>query len=260
MDPTVFEQHEDLEQRHWWFTARAQIVRKVIDRVLDPAEPETLIVDVGCGTGGMVHALTGDRRVLGIDSSEIAIEKARSLYPASEYYCGDVFSDQTEIGHVGMFMLMDVLEHIEDDRGFFTRLVDRLPEGGKVLITVPADMSLWSEHDVLAHHQRRYDRAGLEAVWSGLPVRVLSLSAFNARLYFVVKSVRFLKRVLGLNDGKSGSDFFIPPWPLNGLLHRLFAGEATRLLSTFDSPDAHGYRQGVSLMAVLEKQRGEPRS
>ena len=257
MDPSVFQQHEDLEQKHWWFTARADIIRKVVDRVLGSANRETLIIDVGCGTGGMVHALTSERRIFGIDSSTVAIEKARLLYPGSEYYCGDVFSYENEHGPVGLFMLMDVLEHIEDDSEFLARLLDKLPTGGKMLITVPADMSLWSEHDVLAHHHRRYDVEGLMSLWSGLPVKVLSLTAFNARLYSVVKAVRSLKRCLKLKNESPSSDFFIPPCPFNGILHRLFAGESKRLLATFDDPGGEGYSRGISLLAVLEKQETE---
>lgn len=255
MDPTVFEQHEELEQTHWWFTARAEIVRRLIDRLIDPADKKAMIVDVGCGTGGMVHALTTERRILGIDDSEIAIEKARSLYPDSEYICGDIFTDHAGIDDqpVELFLLMDVLEHIDDDHGFLARLVDRLPTGGKILITVPADMDLWSEHDILAHHKRRYDRAGLEATWRDLPVSVLCLSAFNSRLHFIVKSVRAIKRRIKSSNSKPDNDFFVPPWPLNNLLHHIFAGEVTRLLSSLDNPGNGGYQQGVSLMAVLKK-------
>ena len=254
MDPTVFQQHEDFEQTHWWFTARAEIVRKVLNEILGPPDPGISIVDVGCGTGGMVHVLTDERRIVGIDTSELAIEKARSMYPDAAYRCADVFGSDASMASVDLVMLMDVLEHIEDDRAFLARLVDVLPAGGKILITVPADMSLWSEHDVVAHHMRRYDQAGLEAVWKGLPVRVLGLTAFNARLYPVVKVVRSLKRHLSVKDGRVKSDFFIPPWPLNTILHGVFAGEAARVLSAFRYGRARGYRRGVSLIAALEKQ------
>ena len=90
--------------------------------------------------------------------------------------------------------------------------------------TVPADESLWSEHDESFGHYRRYDRARLEGVWAGLPVTTLLVSYFNSRLLPLVRLVRAWNRRRGRAAGRAGTDFWLPSPPVNALLTAIFAG------------------------------------
>jgi hypothetical protein len=101
--------------------------------------------------------------------------------------------------------------------------------GSHFLVTVPADQSLWSEHDESFGHYRRYDAARLEGVWAGLPVTTLLLSYFNTRLLPIVRLVRTWNRRRGRAAGRAGTDFWLPSRPINALLTAIFAGEAARL-------------------------------
>src|SRR6516165_6235153 len=118
----VFTLHASLEQRHWWFRGRRAIILPIIDRV-STARPWT-IIDVGCGTGGTVEALSKRYRCIGIDSSEVAISTARALYRGAEFRCGVVPRDIQDLqAEAGLYLLMDVLEHIKNDREFLESII-----------------------------------------------------------------------------------------------------------------------------------------
>ena len=68
----------------------------------------------------------------------------------------------------------DVLEHVEADREALTGIARKLKPGGRILITVPAHPWLWSAHDVVNHHKRRYTRRTLKAVIAAATHPVLS--------------------------------------------------------------------------------------
>lgn len=253
MQTAQFELHAKVEDRHWWFVARRQILRRVIGQFLAPSS-ETTIIDVGCGTGGNVAALAGDYRCLGIDASAEAIELARQRFPQLEFVHGFAPADiGDEFQRASLVILNDVLEHVEDDRGLLAELVGALAPGAHVLLTVPADPALWSPHDVAFGHFRRYRQPQFERVWEGLPVDVQFVSAFNARLYPIVRAVRTWNRWRGETSGASGTDFNTPPAPVNRALERLFAGEGRRLAALAAGKTVRPYRHGVSLMALLRR-------
>jgi hypothetical protein len=130
-----------------------------------------------------------------------------------------------------------------------------LKPGGHLLITVPADETLWSLHDVNFGHYRRYARERLERVWSGLPVTPVLVSHYMTRLLPVVRTVRAVNRYRGQAAGAAGTDFAMPPRWLNGLLQETFAGEADRLVVAMREP-RQAYPRGVSLIAILRREAG----
>ena len=57
----------------------------------------------------------------------------------------------------------DVIEHIDDDRAGIASIATKLKPGGKFIMTVPAHPWMWSAHDVVNHHKRRYSKRGSQA-------------------------------------------------------------------------------------------------
>ena len=245
-----FRLHADIEDCHWWFRARRQIVRRLVSRILAPGSGA--VIDVGCGTGANLAALAGDYKVLGIDASSDAIGFARERFPKIEFVCDEIpVKLGSEYARPRLFLLMDVLEHVSSDVEFLGGVTSMLAPGDAMLLTVPADMSLWSQHDVSFGHYRRYDVGSLSAVWSGLPVQAEMVSYFNARIYPLVRAIRWINRMRGKPWGEQGTDLSLPAPLINRLLERTFAGEAGTLLGLLDGHRRRGYRFGVSLMAVL---------
>jgi SAM-dependent methyltransferase len=256
MQTAQFQLHADIEQRHWWFVGRRQILRRLAHEVLSPS-PDAVVVDVGCGTGGNIAALADGYACTGIDTSAEAIQLARQRFPQVQFLEGiapdglGMLASQAQL-----FLLMDVLEHVDDDFAMFSSLLSAAAPGSHFIVTVPADDSLWSEHDESFGHYRRYDQARLERVWAGLPAKPLLVSYFNSRLLPLIRLIRGYNRRRGRAAGAAGTDFWLPSPPLNALLTATLAGEAKRLTRVLHGRRTRGYSAGASLIAVLRREEG----
>lgn len=237
--------HAQFEDQHWWFTARRAILRKLIHAVAPPGSGIALM-DIGCGTGGNAASLAAEYDVLGIDPSADAIGYAQSRFPGVRFIqTDDLEAGRAHLIRSGVVLILDVLEHVADDRGLLDRAVNVVPAGGHLVLTVPADPALWSRHDTQYGHFRRYRSAEFRALWCDAAVEERLLSPFNARLWPVIAAIRRFTR-------DTGSDFDIPVGGLNAVLRRIFAGEAAALVRAIDSGKP-AFSRGVSLVAVLRK-------
>jgi SAM-dependent methyltransferase len=255
MQSEQFQLHADIEQRHWWFVARREIVKRLVAEVL-PASTASTIVDVGCGTGANIAALATQHRCIGIDTSAEAIQLARGRFPNVQFIAGRAPGDLGELaGQADLFLLTDVLEHISDDYLALSQLLAAARPSCHFLLTVPADEALWTQHDVSFGHYRRYDRERLAGIWAGLPVTTLLLSYFNARLLPLVRLVRAWNRRRGHAAGLAQTDFWLPNRASNALLTKIFAGESRPLVDALRG-GMSGYRRGTSLVAMLRREPG----
>ena len=253
MQSEQFQLHAEIEQRHWWFVARRTIIRRLLAE-LAPPSPETVVIDVGCGTGANLASLAADYCSTGIDTSAEAIALARQRFPQMQFLVGRAPEDLGELAaRADLFLLMDVLEHVADDRAMFARLVEAARPGAHFVLTVPADMALWSEHDQSFGHYRRYDGPTLQRVWEGLPVTPRLVSYFNSRLYWLIRATRTWARLRGRAVGQAGTDFWLPRPAVNRWLESIFAGESRRLVQVLCGRQKQGYRRGASLVAVLRR-------
>lgn len=260
MQTDQFQLHAGIESRHWWFRGRRRIIRRLLAEIAQPGTGRR-IVDVGCGTGANIAALADGYACHGIDPSAEAIRLARERFPTVPFTCGpapDALGPDDRAADV--MLAMDVMEHVADDFALASGLLAALNPGGHMLVTVPADETLWSPHDVNFGHYRRYSRDRLERVWQGLPVTPLLVSHYMARLLPVVRAVRGVNHWRGRSAGAAGTDFAMPPEWINRGLEETFAGEADRLIAALRQP-SRAYRRGVSLIAILRRERGtiEPR-
>ena len=112
-----------------------------------------------------------------------------------------------EASRFDLITCLDVLEHIEDDRGALRELRRVARPGGVLLTTVPAYPRLWSSHDELNQHCRRYTRPELlsRAVEAGWHPR--RTTHFNALLLPVAAAWRLGER---LRPGAGTGDLRAP--------------------------------------------------
>lgn len=253
METAQFRLHADIEQRHWWFVARRMIIRDLLAATVPPSS-DRLVVDIGCGTGANIASLASGYRCLGADSSPEAIKLARQRFSGVEFRVGaapEVIGDTWP--KVCAVLLMDVLEHVADDRTMFASIWRAAPQGCVFVITVPADPKLWSPHDEAFGHFRRYTAEQLIDLSRGRSAETLLISHFNARLLPPIRWARRMARAKGRAGGQAGTDFRMPPRWLNALLTRVFYGERRRLLAVLLGRRRQGYRAGASLVAILRK-------
>jgi SAM-dependent methyltransferase len=153
---------------------------------------------------------------------------------------------------VDVVLLNDVIEHVPDDRAMLSEVVGAMRPGATLVITVPADMRLWSPHDERMGHYRRYDEAMLARAVESMALERVIVSHFMSRLYPIVRAVRAISRARGRAAGVSGIDLSYPPRPANALLRGIFAGELDRLLGVLHGR-SRPYRYGVSLLGAYRR-------
>jgi SAM-dependent methyltransferase len=136
--------------------------------------------------------------------------------------------------------ILDVLEHVEEERAALASMAQRLRPGGRILLTVPAHPWMWSAHDEVNHHKRRYTKKSFRAAVADAGLKLELLTYFNSLLFPVAAAARLAGRASGNKD----SDDALPPAPLNTLLERIFRTEAYAIGRLPFPP-------GVSLAAIV---------
>lgn len=241
MEENVYSRMNALEAGHWWFVARRRIVSAFLKQSCpDTARPS--ILEAGCGTGGNLAMLAGFGDVHAFEPSEGARASAAAKHDGaiSQGHLPDgiPFGDT----RFDVVVMLDVLEHVERDLESLEALRRRLAPGGRILITVPALPWLWSRHDEVHHHFRRYTRTGLSSVLEAAGFRIVRMSYFNTLLFPLIAGIRVLKKLAGQKDAADDS---MPGPMVNRALTWLFSLER-RLLARVSFPI------GVSLIAVAE--------
>jgi len=238
MERVIYDRMAELDELHWWYRARRRVLQALIERVVTPP-PEARILEVGCGTG---HNLPMLARFGKVDAIEVDAE-ARAF---AEKRTGRAISSAPlptlhgiARGHYDLVAALDVVEHIDDDRAAVAALAACLKPGGKLLLTVPAHQWMWSAHDVLNHHKRRYSKRGLARLIESSPLKLQAIGYFNSFLFPLAVGARLASKL----TGRGGDDDSLPPRPVNYLFERVFAAER-RLIGTVPLPP------GLSLFAV----------
>jgi len=236
VDERIYSEMAALEQRHWWFVARRKIFDKLISTLPLPANAQ--ILEAGCGTGGNLSMLARYGEVFGMETNAqaliLAAAKRKALIaegrlPDAIPFPGQMFD---------LIVLLDVLEHLDDDAAALRALRARLKPGGWLIVSVPAFQFLWSRHDEVHHHKRRYVARNLRAAIKGADYRVQYLSYFNTWLFPLIAAARLAH----VGSGHS-SDLSMPNKFVNALLRQIFSSERW-LLGRITLPF------GVSLLAL----------
>lgn len=193
---------------------------------------------MGCGNGLFFPVLRRFGSVTGIETNAALISpdnpyRAHIRHdPPGPSYAGQQFD---------LITALDVLEHIADDRQAFGALLSLLRPSGYFVITVPALMSLWDQHDQRNEHFRRYSRSQLRAL-IGESARVLELRYLFQATFFPKYLVARLNRFVPQTVEQTA----LPPARINRALANVFDWEE-RLMRPVNPPF------GTSLLAVLQK-------
>jgi SAM-dependent methyltransferase len=217
-----------VERRHFWFTARNDVILWTIRRVMGTVAG-LRVLDIGCGTGFVTEALER----AGMDAWGIDMHRAALLHARSRIR-GPLFSnDATTLPFFRDFdlaSLFDVIEHLDDDVSAVREAVTAVKPHGCVVVTVPAGQHLWTRYDEVIGHKRRYDRQGLTGVLASAGLETLYAGYFSC-LPLLAQTVQ---RWLAPGMRSESSDMIeivrqtltVPPEPLNALFRASVRAEA----------------------------------
>lgn len=248
MEQRYYETYYQHETRHWWFRWRFALIHDVITQITG-MPPRPRMLDAGCGTGQMLKVLQRHGDAVGLDLSPEAIAFAASR-DAKNLVLGSVTKPPFSPGSFDIALALDVIEHVDDDQTILKGLRELIRPGGALILTVPAYESLWSDHDKINHHRRRYRTGQLQACVEGAGFEIDRITYCNTLLfppvYLIRRAQSFKRHFFPKPDDEISSDLHSYPGIVNSALYRLMLFE-NRLLRRWDMP------AGVSILAVARR-------
>ncbi len=240
------------EDKHWWFATRTRAILTYLDMYVSPRTTGRCVLDVGSGAGNMAHHLQHYGNYIGVDVNPRPLRVARER--GLQVHLGSADALPYQEAAFDLVALLDTVEHVSNEAGVFAETYRVLKPGGKLLVTVPAFMFLWSKNDVLNRHQRRYTRPELVTKLTEQGFRVLRSSYNNFFIFPLAAAVIMIRR------GRFEPDLASPhfdeaayqvemeptPEPINTFLHGIGRLEAL-LLRHLSFP------WGTGIIAIAEK-------
>lgn len=176
----------DSISQHWYYRSKA----KAMNRLLGKAQPST-ILDVGAGSGFFSRHLLANSSArdawcvdISYDNDSDALEAGKPVH----------FRRSIEHIDADLVLLMDVLEHVDDDVGLLDHYANKVPRGARFLISVPAFQFLWSDHDVFLEHKRRYQLKQIEDVTRRAGLTVVRGAYFFGGVFPIAATMRLSAR------------------------------------------------------------------
>ena len=243
MEENFEKKYHDVETNHWWFKSR----RKYLIDLLKNSPKDSKILDIGCSSGVFLKDLENlgfdSTNLFGIDISEKAILNSKKNGLTNTFVMDAQNITLTE--KFDIIVASDCLEHLENDTKALNNWESLLKQNGKMYVFVPAFMSLWSYHDEVNMHYRRYKKNELRLKIENENLEIIKASYWN---FFLFVPVYFFRKISSLfNKNKSGeSDIRIGNSIINKLLLQLIIFE-NKLLKRINFPF------GVSAFCIARK-------
>lgn len=237
MDPQYAERYRKLYEQHWWWRARSEFIVETLRRI-QPSQRWREILDVGCGDGLFFPLLREFGEVEGVEPFSDLLDPQN---PDRSRIHNCAFDENFQPRkQYSLILMLDVLEHLENPAGALKHVRELLEPGGTVLITVPAFMVLWTNHDEINHHFTRYTKSELRRISANAGLDTLEDRYIYHWTVPVKMAFRIAERVLRSRPKPAR----VPMATANEFLYRITRLEQ-RTLSRLPMPI------GSSLMTIL---------
>ena len=252
MDQAYYKAYYHLEREHWWFLVRKKILAERIRHLLkQPVNIRSL--NVGAATGATSDMLTAFGSVMSIEY-DAACTQFTKTYLSTPIEQGSILELPFEANQYDLVAALDVIEHVEDHQLAVQELWRVCKPGGHIVITVPAYQFLWSRHDLINHHFRRYTLSQLTDLFRPLQGKVIYQTYYNSFLFLPIATYRWLMNIFQKLLGKKEKPLGKYDYEVLGT-----GGWLNQILSGIFHLDYHclkgGIRfpAGVSIMIFFQK-------
>lgn len=190
--------------RHPWERARAIFIKSLLKKHI--GESGNTVIDIGCGDCFLLNRLATTFphiSFIGIDTA-ISPEKKEQILPLLQTGNISIYNKldaSIPVNKSCSVSLLDVLEHVSDDRQLLEELTSResIDDTSMFIITVPAFNSLFSEHDIKLNHYRRYNLKDLEKITANAGLEKLESGYF----FFSLLLFRILQKYIFHSSGRN---------------------------------------------------------
>jgi SAM-dependent methyltransferase len=194
MDKEYYKQYYTLERENWWFRARKNHLRHQIQKIVSN-RGKLKILNVGAALGASSLMLQEFGEVTSLEYDKYCCD-----YAQSELGIPMINGSATELpfedSGFDIVCAFDVIEHIEEDSLAISEMYRVCKPGGHLFLTVPAFEFLWSEHDQVNYHVRRYNKKSLNDADKYVKKEIEYLTYFNFFLFLPIAIVRILASLI----------------------------------------------------------------
>lgn len=223
------------EDKHWWFVARTNILKALIESYNDEIEN---FLDIGCGTGYFLSKISPIvENLYGLDPHKYNNVKFDNIIN------GTIENMPFDNNTFDFISCLDVLEHVENPKEALDGILRVLKPGGFAIITVPACQWLYGPHDKGNEHKKRYSKKDFEDLVSPR-FEIMRSTYFNTFLFPAEAPIRLIERATNQKIAKDAA----PSPLLNKIFFKVFNAEKKWLMN-------HDLPIGVSYMAILRKRK-----
>lgn len=182
MEDSAYEVEGQIEENHWWFRARRDLIAKYL-RKLD-LNDHSKILDVGSSTGTNLRLLKqlGFQQFQGVDNSQRSVAWCRDK-KLGFVSLGDAEDLPFPSSSFDLVLATDVLEHLENDLKGAQEMFRVLKVGGRAIVTVPTFQSLWGQQDKISRHKRRYRLKQVAQICNQAGFEIEEMFYFNFVLF-----------------------------------------------------------------------------
>jgi SAM-dependent methyltransferase len=179
----------DAISAHWYYRAKAEATRRLLE-----GQGAKTVLDVGAGSGFFSKHLLETT-----EAGEAWCVDPSYAQDSDEMHAGKPlhFRRGVEAVDADLVLMMDVLEHVDDDVGLAAEYVGKVKSGARFLVSVPAFRFLWSGHDVFLEHRRRYTLPEIEQVVAGAGLEVTAGNYYFGGVFPLAAAIRLTENLRG---------------------------------------------------------------
>lgn len=211
MDLKEIETTEIDPDKHWYYQSKAGAMLQLVNGLEFDS-----ILDIGAGSGFFSKYILQNTTAIEATCIDTGYTKEKTDFIAEkkQHFCRTVASSKAQL-----VLMMDVIEHIEDDISFIQNYVEKCSSGTTFLVSVPAFNFLWSEHDVFLEHYRRYTIKSLRKVLKSAGLEVTHSQYFFGVVFVIPMVIRLLKKLLPTQTREAKSQMRNHSFIVNYILH-----------------------------------------
>ncbi|MDO8991625.1 MAG: class I SAM-dependent methyltransferase, partial [Daejeonella sp.] len=196
MNINYYKEYAFLERHHWWFRVRGKIISKLISNSFETIENKQLnILNIGAATGKTSELLSKFGKVISLEYDKDCCDYAEQQFNLDIIH-GSILDLPFKEEEFDLVCAFDVIEHVKDDRLGVQEMRRVCKRDGLIVLTVPAYMFLWSHHDEVNHHYRRYTLKNLKELVKKEDLIPVRATFYNTLLFLPIALFRLLSKMI----------------------------------------------------------------
>ena len=229
MNPDEYQNMLKCQESHWWFRARRNILKAIINKFC-PLTNE--ILEIGSGTGANSIILQEFGNLSAIEPYPYARDELKKILKNSQILAGKLPDDLNLEKKFDLICLFDVLEHVKEDQKSLEVIKKHLNKDGNLILTIPAFEFLFSKHDMNLHHFRRYNKKQITKLLENANYEIEFITYFNFFLFPLALISRILLKIFPNSKPQDQ----IPSSIINSIFFKIFNCEKFFLKNKINFP------------------------